>query len=53
MLMNPYDLGDLFELVRLKGRSGAYCMFVDQGQYPGAIVIAQAAASPGASREGR
>jgi hypothetical protein len=45
MLMNPYDLGDLFGLVRLRGCAGTYCMLVDQGRYPGAIVIAQAPAS--------
>lgn len=53
MLMNPYDLGDLLELVRLRGCAGAHCMFVDQGRYPGAIVIGQAPGGPGAVGDGR
>lgn len=42
MLMNPYNLGDLLSLVRDRGCGEAYCKFVDQGRYPGAIVIAAA-----------
>lgn len=42
MLMNPYNLGDLLSLMRDRGCGDAYCKFVDQGRYPGAIVIAAA-----------
>jgi trans-aconitate methyltransferase len=42
MLMNPYNLGDLLSLIRDRGCSDSYCKFVDQGRYPGAIVIAAA-----------
>jgi SAM-dependent methyltransferase len=45
MLMNPYDIGEILELLRRRGCAGAYCKLVDQGRYPGAIVIARA---PGA-----
>jgi trans-aconitate methyltransferase len=45
MLMNPYNLGDLLSLMQQRGCGGVYCKFVDQGRYPGAIVIA--AAPPG------
>lgn len=41
MLMNPYDLGELLSLIRERGAGGAYCKLVDQGRYPGAIVIAR------------
>jgi trans-aconitate methyltransferase len=42
MLMNPYNLADLLSLMRDRGCGDAYCRFVDQGRYPGAIVIAVA-----------
>jgi SAM-dependent methyltransferase len=41
MLMNPYDLPTLFSLMRQHGCSDVNCKFVDQGRYPGAIVIAR------------
>jgi SAM-dependent methyltransferase len=41
MLMNRYNLGDLLALVGQRGATGAYCKLVDQGRYPGAIVIAR------------
>jgi len=41
MLMNPYELGDLLELIGERGTAGAYCKLVDQGRYRGAIVIAR------------
>lgn len=42
MLMNPYNLRDLLSLMQERGCGGAYCKFVDQGRYPGAIVIGAA-----------
>jgi trans-aconitate methyltransferase len=43
MLMNPYDLTVLLSLLREHGCDDAHCKFVDQGRYPGAIVIARLA----------
>ena len=40
MLMNSYNLADLLSLVRARGCAEVHCKFVDQGRYPGAIVIA-------------
>jgi trans-aconitate methyltransferase len=45
MLMNPYNLTDLLSLMRDRGCGDAHCKFVDQGRYPGVIVLA--AAPPG------
>jgi hypothetical protein len=42
MLMSPYNLTDILSLVRDRGCGDAYCKFIDQGRYPGAIVIAMA-----------
>jgi len=42
MLMNPYSLGDLMSLMSDRGCGDAYCKFIDQGRYPGVIVIAMA-----------
>jgi SAM-dependent methyltransferase len=41
MLMNPYDLNAVLSLLHEHGCVGAHCRFVDQGRYPGAIVIAR------------
>jgi SAM-dependent methyltransferase len=41
MLMNQYDLATLFSVLSEYGCGGAHCKFVDQGRYPGAIVIAR------------
>jgi trans-aconitate methyltransferase len=42
MLMNPYSLTDLLSLMRDRGCGDAYCKFIDQGRYPGAILIVAA-----------
>lgn len=49
MLMNPYDVGDILELIRRRGGEGAYCKLIDQGRYPGAIVIARVSMAPSAA----
>jgi SAM-dependent methyltransferase len=41
MLMNAYDLRAVLSLLAGRGCDGAYCKLVDQGRYPGAIVIAR------------
>jgi trans-aconitate methyltransferase len=41
MLMNPYDISDLLSLIRERGGGDVYCKLIDQGRYPGAIVIAR------------
>jgi 2-polyprenyl-3-methyl-5-hydroxy-6-metoxy-1,4-benzoquinol methylase len=40
MLMNAYDLNALLSILREHGGGDAYCKLVDQGRYPGTIVIA-------------
>lgn len=40
MLMNTYDLTKVLALLHEHGYRGAHCKFIDQGRYPGAIVIA-------------
>jgi hypothetical protein len=41
MMMNAYDLTPFLALLNENGCESAYCKFVDQGRYPGAIVIAR------------
>jgi SAM-dependent methyltransferase len=40
MLMSRYSLTALMSLLREGGCEDAYCRFIDQGRYPGAILIA-------------
>lgn len=39
MLMNAYDLASLFSRLAEGGCEDPHCKFIDQGRYPGAIVI--------------
>jgi SAM-dependent methyltransferase len=39
MLMNPYDLAALFTCVAEIGAPGVHCKFVDQGRYPGVLLL--------------
>jgi trans-aconitate methyltransferase len=41
MLMSAYDLTTLLSIFRERGCHDAHCKFIDQGRYPGAILIAQ------------
>jgi trans-aconitate methyltransferase len=41
MLMNTYDLTTLLSILRDYGCDDAHCRFIDQGRYPGAILVAQ------------
>jgi 2-polyprenyl-3-methyl-5-hydroxy-6-metoxy-1,4-benzoquinol methylase len=43
MLMNSYDVGAIMDLTRERGCSQIHCLLIDQGRYPGAVVIARAA----------
>jgi hypothetical protein len=46
MLMNAYDLTVLLALLHRRGCEDAFCKFIDQGRYPGAIVIARVPGPP-------
>lgn len=39
MQMNPYDPSSLFRLMAESGFEGSHCKFIDQGRYPGVIVM--------------
>jgi trans-aconitate methyltransferase len=41
MLMNPYDLAEIFGLLARYGCDQVHCRLVDQRRYPGAIVMAR------------
>jgi len=41
MLMKPYPLAALFALLAAKRCTGVHCKFIDQGRYPGVILLAQ------------
>jgi trans-aconitate methyltransferase len=41
MLMNPYDIGCIFSILRDRGCERVHGHFIDQQRYPGVIVIAQ------------
>lgn len=46
MLMNPYNLGRLLSLVRENGCEYAHCKFIDQGRYPGVLLVARTPQAP-------
>lgn len=39
MLMNRYDLAAILSLFDERGCTGVYCRFIDQGRYPGVLMI--------------
>jgi trans-aconitate methyltransferase len=46
MLMNAYDLPELLSLIGANGCEVVHLRLIDQGRYPGALVIAQVQRSP-------
>jgi SAM-dependent methyltransferase len=52
MLMNAYDLAEIFSLLEGHGCVAAHCKLIDQGRYPGAIVIARKSGQKASSATG-